>query len=77
MRCRTARVGEPPMDEAGRPLADLADRERSYEWDAEGRLVHVSQTGKPTASYRYDHRGLRVSKQRGAMCRKPVCRASS
>ncbi len=35
---------------------------RNYEWDARGRLLAVHQYGHPLARYRYDHRGLRISK---------------
>jgi RHS repeat-associated protein len=56
------RLAEVSMDPAGRPTAD---GERRYGWDAEGRLAEVSQPGKPASRFRYDARGLRVSKQVG------------
>lgn len=40
---------------------------REYRWDALGRLREVRETGHVLGRYRYDHRGLRISKQaRGA-----------
>jgi RHS repeat-associated protein len=36
--------------------------QREYVWDALGRLVEVREEAKPLAQYRYDHRGLRISK---------------
>jgi RHS repeat-associated protein len=62
------RSAEAAMDEAGRPSQASAQtgnqaNARAYQWDAMGRLVEVSEQGKPIASYRYNQRGERVSKQ--------------
>src|SRR5205085_9612687 len=53
------RLGDQPMDEAGRPAQD---GQRGYRWDGLGRLTSVTQDGKTTA-YRYNRLGLRVAKQ--------------
>jgi RHS repeat-associated protein len=37
--------------------------EREYDWDARGRLVEVREHGSVLARYRYDHRGLRNTRQ--------------
>ena len=39
--------------------------DREYDWDARGRLVEVRAHGKVLARYRYDHRGLRNTRQVG------------
>ena len=39
--------------------------QRSYTWDALGRLSHVRQGDQELARYTYDHRGLRVGKSMG------------
>ena len=39
--------------------------EREYDWDARGRLTTVRAHGQVLARYRYDHRGLRNSRQVG------------
>ena len=41
----------------------LGDRE--YDWDARGRLVEVREHGAVLARYRYDHRGLRNTREVG------------
>jgi len=46
-------------DAAGRLIAD---GERSYRWDAGGRLTEVREAGRTLARYRYDARGLRIAK---------------
>ena len=40
--------------------------EREYRWDARGRLAEVRAHGRVLARYRYDHRGLRNTRQVGA-----------
>jgi len=40
--------------------------QREYVWDALGRLMEVREEARPIATYRYDHRGLRIAKQVGA-----------
>ena len=37
--------------------------DREYDWDARSRLVEVRERGKVLARYRYDHRGLRNTRQ--------------
>ncbi len=39
--------------------------DRDYEWDARGRLIEVREQGAVLARYRYDHRGLRNTRQLG------------
>ena len=39
--------------------------EREYDWDARGRLTTVRAHGQVLARYRYDHRGLRNTRQVG------------
>ena len=38
---------------------------REYVWDALGKLIEIRQESKPIASYRYNHRGERISKTVG------------
>ncbi len=39
--------------------------DREYDWDARGRLIEVREHGNVLARYRYDHRGLRNTRQVG------------
>jgi RHS repeat-associated protein len=49
-------------DPTGQPIAAGT---RNYRWDAAGQLREVHVGDKTLARYRYDHRGLRVSKETG------------
>ncbi len=42
------------------------DLSREYVWNAQGRLIHIRQENRELARYRYNHHGLRVSKQTGS-----------
>lgn len=46
-------------DRAGRLVAQAG---RRYAWDGEGRLTAVREGGRTRATYRYNHRGERISK---------------
>lgn len=46
-------------DRAGRLVAQAG---RRYAWDGEGRLTAVREGGRTLATYRYNHRGERISK---------------
>jgi RHS repeat-associated protein len=41
------------------------DLGREYAWNAQGQLIAIRQENRELARYRYNHRGLRVSKQTG------------
>lgn len=55
--------GEAALFDANGQLRKAGKRE--YRWDALGRLREVREAGHTIAHYRYDHRGLRISKQAG------------
>lgn len=56
----------PAYDPTGQP--DTAGT-RNYLWNAAGQLREVHAGNKVLARYRYDHRGLRVAKERGGTLR--------
>ena len=47
-------------------LVTPPDLGREYVWNAQGQLIAIRQENKELAHYRYNHRGLRISKQAGA-----------
>ncbi len=47
-------------------LVTPPDLGREYVWNAQGQLTAIRQESKELARYRYNHRGLRVSKRVGA-----------
>lgn len=56
----------PVYDPTGQPIAAGT---RHFRWDAAGQLREVHVGNKVLARYRYDHRGLRVSKETGGALR--------
>ncbi|MBZ2210049.1 DUF2235 domain-containing protein [Massilia sp. R798] len=56
----------PVYDSTGQPIAAGT---KHYRWDAAGQLREVHVGNKVLARYRYDHRGLRVSKETGGALR--------
>lgn len=53
-------------DPASNALTTPSDLARETVWNAQGQLITIRQANKDSAHYRYNHHGLRVSKQVGS-----------